>query len=152
MRSLAVARGTGDPRTDSSFRFIDDPGVSGGVSGARESGKHVETRDVMAIAGGDPGERHKPSFDDKLRIGPAILLDAVQLGLPRAVGIPPIGRQTARLHQSRELCRRERARGRGQGIGDLVAQFRVIREGVRCGSHCRSPRVPQIGPDRGPLT
>lgn len=72
MRSLAVARGTGDPRMDWSFRFIDDPGVSDCVSGARESGKHVkhvETRDVMVIAGGDPGERHKPSFDGKLRIG-----------------------------------------------------------------------------------
>lgn len=69
MRSLAVARGTGDPRTDWSFRFIADPGVSGCVSGDRESGKHVETRDVMVIAGGDPGERHKQSFDGKLRIG-----------------------------------------------------------------------------------
>ena len=39
------------------------------VSGARESGKHVETRDVIAIAGGDPGGRHKLSFDGKLRIG-----------------------------------------------------------------------------------
>ena len=35
---------------------------------ARESGKHVETRDVMVIAGGDPGERHKQSFDGKLRL------------------------------------------------------------------------------------
>jgi hypothetical protein len=69
MRSLADARGTGDPHTDWSFRFIYDPGVFGCVSGARESGKHVETRDVMVIAGGDPGERHKQSFDGKLRIG-----------------------------------------------------------------------------------
>ena len=50
MRSLAVARGTGDPCMDWSFRFIDDPGVSGCVSGVRESSKHVETRDVIVIA------------------------------------------------------------------------------------------------------
>jgi len=69
MRSLADARGTGDPRTDWSFRFIDHPGVSDCVSGAREGGKHVETRDVMVIAGVDPDGRHKPSFDGKLRFG-----------------------------------------------------------------------------------
>jgi len=48
------------------------------------------------------------------------------LGLPHAVVVPPIGRQTARLRQHRKLCRRERARGRAQGIGDAVAQLRVI--------------------------
>lgn len=69
MRSLADARGTDDPRADWSFRVIDDPRDFDCVSGDRESGKHVETRDVMVIAGGDPGERHKQSFDGKLRIG-----------------------------------------------------------------------------------
>jgi len=63
MSSLAVARETGDPRAHWSFRFIYDPGASGCVSGARESGKLFEIRDVMVIAGGDPGERHKQSFD-----------------------------------------------------------------------------------------
>ena len=67
---------------------MEDPGVSGCVHGARESGKHVETRDVMAIAGGDPGERRKAIFDGKVRIRRREVMHRPRQG-PRTPWRPP---------------------------------------------------------------
>jgi hypothetical protein len=45
---------TGDQCTDSPLGLVDTSAVPRGSQGARARGEHVDTRDLVAIAGGDP--------------------------------------------------------------------------------------------------